>query len=54
MTELDDNTPVFCAAKIPDKLLNGFFHMANNAPEFAVEGVDDVGMFPQVTIAFPL
>jgi hypothetical protein len=50
MTELNDNTPVFCTAEIPADLLNDFFHTANNAPEFAAEGVDDVGtVIPQLT-----
>ncbi|KAK0614586.1 hypothetical protein B0T14DRAFT_570510 [Immersiella caudata] len=49
MTELNDNTPVFCAAEIPPDLLNEFFLIANNAPEFAAEGVDDVGVLISAT-----
>lgn len=43
MMELDDNTPVFCTAEIPQDLLNTFFREAYAAPELAEEGIDDVG-----------
>ncbi|KAK4443819.1 hypothetical protein QBC34DRAFT_452330 [Podospora aff. communis PSN243] len=49
MTELNDNTPVFCTAEIPTSLLNDCFQKANNAPEFAAEGVDDVGVLINTT-----
>jgi hypothetical protein len=47
MTELHDNTPVFCTAEIPTSVLNDFFQKANNAPEFAAEGVDDASSSTQ-------
>lgn len=47
MAKLNDNTPVFCTAEIPEDLLNDFFRAAYSAPEFTNEGVDDVGMYSQ-------
>lgn len=47
MTGLNDNTPVFCTAEIPDDLLNAFFREAYSAPELADEGIDDVGRYLQ-------
>ncbi|KAK5659957.1 hypothetical protein OQA88_13422 [Cercophora sp. LCS_1] len=44
MTELNDNTPVFCTAEIPEHVLNDFFRQAYGAPELADEGIDDVGV----------
>jgi len=46
MTELNDNTPVFCTAEIPEEVLNSFFREAYAAPGLADEGIDDVGMSP--------
>ena len=45
MTELNDNTAVFCVAEISEEVLNDFFRTAYSAPEFADEGVDDVGRY---------
>lgn len=45
MTELNDNTAVFCVAEIPQDVLNGFFLTAYSAPEFANEGIDDIGTY---------
>jgi len=41
---LDDNTPVICVAEIPGDVLNDFFQKAYSVPEFADEGIYDVGM----------
>ncbi|KAK4448894.1 hypothetical protein QBC34DRAFT_352097 [Podospora aff. communis PSN243] len=49
MTQLNDNTPVFCTAEIPDALLNAFFREAYAAPGLADEGIDDVGVLINTT-----
>ncbi|GAB1317846.1 hypothetical protein MFIFM68171_08056 [Madurella fahalii] len=49
MSELNDNTAVFCVAEIPQDVLNDFFSTAYSAPEFANEGVDDVGVLINTT-----
>jgi len=40
---LDDNTAVFCVARIPQDILDDFFRKAYSVPEFADEGIHDVG-----------